>query len=277
MKIGIAQIDCEVGDVDANCKTIASMVRKAADADCDVVVLPEMADTGYDMETIRVRASTWDGGPCEMLRGLAADLGISVICGLSEREDDRIYNAAAVIDGAGTLVAKYRKAHLFCVPGVREDRYLSRGESLTLARLGGFRLGIMICYDLRFPEMARALVLGGAELLVVVAAWPVRRAQNWRILSAARAIENQAYLVSANRVGSDGPLLFCGTSGLLDPTGAAMVCASETEQTLLTGEVTRGLIEQTRSSMRVFEDRQERLYASLLRDSEQDDRQSPGT
>ena len=277
MKIGIAQIDCQVGDVDTNCKTIASMVRKAADADCNVVVLPEMSDTGYDMETIRAHASTWDRGPCEMLRGLAADLGISVICGLSEREDDRIYNAAAVIDGAGTVIAKYRKAHLFCVPGVREDRYLARGESLTLTRLGGFTLGIMICYDLRFPEMARALALGGAEVMVVVSAWPVRRAGNWRILSAARAIENQVYLVAANRVGSDGPLLFCGTSRLLDPTGADVVCASETEQTLLTGEITRELIEQTRSNMRVFEDRQERLYTSLLRDSKQDDRQPPGT
>ena len=81
MKIGIAQIDCQVGDVEANCRTMRSMIEDAAAAHCDLVVLPEMADTGYNMDDIIAKASTWDGGPCQVLREVAAELRISVICG----------------------------------------------------------------------------------------------------------------------------------------------------------------------------------------------------
>ncbi len=270
MKIGIAQIDCQVGDVDANCLTIASMVEQAAEAGCAAVVLPEMADTGYDMEAIRVHASTWDVGPCEMLRKLAADLGITVICGLSERDEDRIYNSVALINEVGTIIGKYRKAHLFSASPVYEHRYLARGESLTLVRLGGFTIGVLVCYDIRFPEMARALTLRGAEVLVVPAAFPLVRLEHWKTLTASRAIENQVYLIAANRSGSDGPLTFCGASRLLDPHGTAVACASEAEQTLIVGELSRERLEKTRSSMHVLEDRREELYGSLLQDKKHD-------
>ncbi len=264
MKIGIAQINCEVGDVEANCRTIASMIKQAAQAGCSAVLLPEMVDTGYDMEAIRTHASTWDVGPCEMLRKLAADLKIAVICGLSERDEDRIYNSVALIDETGTIVGKYRKAHLFSAAPVYEHQYLARGESLTLVRLGGFTIGVMVCYDIRFPEMARALTLSGAEVLVAPAAFPLVRLEHWKTLTASRAIENQVYLVAANRTGSDGPLTFCGASRLLDPHGTAVACASEAQQTLIVGELSRERLEQIRSSMAVFEDRREELYGSLL-------------
>lgn len=264
MKIGIAQINCQVGDVEANCRTIASMVKQAAKAGCGAVVLPEMADTGYEMEAICAHASTWDAGPCEMLRKLARSLAIAVICGLSERDEDRIYNSVALIDEAGNMIGKYRKAHLFSASPVYEHRHLARGESLTLVRLGGFTIGVLVCYDIRFPEMARALTLRGAEVIVAPAAFPLIRLEHWKTLTACRAIENQVYLVAANRTGSDGPLTFCGTSRLLDPHGTAVACASEVEQTLIVGELSRERIEQTRSSMHVFEDRREELYGSLL-------------
>lgn len=264
MKIGIAQINCQVGDVEANCRTVASMVKQAATAGCSAVVLPEMVDTGYDMEAIRAHASTWDVGPCEMLRKLSADLKIAVICGLSERDEDRIYNSVALIDETGTIIGKYRKAHLFSAAPVYEHRHLARGESLTLVRLGGFMIGVMVCYDIRFPEMARALTLGGAEVLVAPAAFPLIRLEHWKTLTASRAIENQVYFVAANRTGSDGPLTFCGASRLLDPYGTAVACASEAQQTLLVGELSRERLEQTRSSMAVLEDRREDLYGSLL-------------
>ena len=262
MKIGVAQIDCEAGNVAGNLRTLKAWVQQAASADCDVVVLPEMADTGYVMRDILAHASVWDDGPCKTLRELAADLGIAVICGLSEREHSHVYNAAAVIDKDGTLVDKYRKAHLISMAPVHEDRHLAPGDALTLTKLGGFKIGVMICYDIRFPEMARALVLGGAEVLVVVAAWPTVRAEAWRVLTAARAMENQVYVAAANRVGKDGQISFCGDSCLLDPVGLPLASASGTEQTLLTGEITRDRIAEVRSSMRVFDDRRPDLYRS---------------
>ena len=144
-----------------------------------------------------------------------------------------------------------------------EHRYLSRGDSLTLLQLGGFTIGLMVCYDLRFPEMARALALCGAEVLIIVAAWPINRIGHWSILAEVRAIENQAYLAAANRVGSDGPLTFGGSSCLIDPYGVSIASASSTGQTLLTGEITRDRLEEVRSSMPVFDDRRADLYTPL--------------
>ncbi len=260
MKLGIAQMDCTVGDVGANCLSIVSMIERAAASSCDVVLLPEMADTGYDMRAILEHASPWDQGPCPLLQETAAKHGITVICGLSEREGKKVYNAVAVIDGAGALVGKYRKAHLFSYEPVYEDRYLAKGNAFALVEAGGMKVALMVCYDLRFPEMSRQLTLDGAELFVVPAAWPFPRLEPWKILTSARAIENQVYLAAANRVGCDGSGTFCGSSRLIDPNGTIVASASEVEQTLIVGEVDRERIAETRSKMRVFADRREDLY-----------------
>jgi predicted amidohydrolase len=263
MKIGVAQIDCQVGDVEANCRIMASVIEEAAAAKCDLIVLPEMSDIGYDIDVIKAKASTWDAGPCGTLRELAARSRISVICGLSERVDERIYNTAAAIDQTGAIVGKYRKVHMFGVAPVCEDRHISAGDSLTVVELGGFNIGLMVCYDIRFPEMARALALCGAEVLVIVAAWPIPRIGHWSILAEVRAIENQAYVAAANRAGVDGPLTFGGSSCLIDPYGVRIASASSTAETLLTGEITRDRLEEVRSSMPVFDDRRAHLYAPL--------------
>jgi predicted amidohydrolase len=265
MKIGIAQIDCLVGDVDANCSTMTEMIEEAAADRCDVVVLPEMADTGYNVEAIIAKASTWDDGPCSMLREVAARARIAVITGLSERVGERIYSSAVVIDKTGTIVGKYRKIHLFGVSPANEDRYLSPGDSLAVVELGGFKLGLMICYDLRFPELARALALSGAELIVISAAWPTPRIGHWTGLIQARAIENQTYVVAANRVGVDEPMIFGGNSCLIDPAGVSIACASGTEQTLVVGQINRDRINEVRSAMPVFNDRRPELYTSLTK------------
>ncbi len=260
MKFGIAQIDCKVGDVEANCRTIGSMIGRAAGAGCDVVVLPEMSDTGYDMEAISAHASAWDSGPCRMLQDLAAKHAITVICGLSEREEDRLYNAVALIGDDGKLIAKYRKVHLFSAGPIMEHHHLSAGDWLTLVSIGDFKVGVMVCYDLRFPEMARALVLGGAEILVVPSAWPFPRLEHFKTFTTCRAMEGQVYVAAANRVGTDGRSTFCGTSRLIDPYGTPLVCASEVEKTLIVGEIDRSRLERTRSAMDTLRDRREDVY-----------------
>ncbi len=227
MKIGIAQINCHPGELSGNVNAIVSMAQRAARAGCDLLLAPEMADTGYDMETVRRHASTWDHGPCASLRTAASDHGIAIICGLSEREGDRIYNTAAVIDATGELIGKYRKVHMFSMPPVCEDKCLVPGDALVTVRLGGFTFGLMICYDIRFPEMARALALAGADVLAVLAAWPPPRIEHWRLLNAARAVENQIYVAAANLVGSDGPLAFVGNSIILDPSGKPIASADD--------------------------------------------------
>ena len=260
MKVGIAQIDCAVGDWKANLETIAAEAGRAAEAGCEVMLVPEMADTGYDMAALRTHASDWDGGPCARLREVAAEVGVAIICGLSERVGDDIYNSAAVIDRSGKLAGTYRKLHLFSVPPACEAEHFTQGDSLTLVELCGFRFGIMICYDIRFPELARALTLSGADVLTVSAAWPTGRIEHWRLLNRARAVENQAYVLAANRVGTDGELTHGGNSLIIDPYGEIVASANDNDQTLIVADIERERINKVRATMRVFDDRRADVY-----------------
>jgi omega-amidase len=258
MRVALAQIVCEVGNVAANCNTLRRVAKQASEAGCDAVVFPEMVDTGYDMKTIVEKASTWESGPLQLLEELASKLGVWIVCGLSEREQGDVYNAVAVVNRKGQLAARYRKAHLFTPAG--EQRFLKRGDSLTLTTIEGMQWGIMVCYDLRFPEMARALALKGAEVIVVPSAFPFPRVNHWCTLLASRAIENQLYAIGANRAGVDGDLWFCGSSRVIDPYGVLVVSAPEVGEQLLFAEVGKDRVSEVRSSMAVFEDRRNELY-----------------
>jgi len=263
MKVGIAQIDCHVGDVAANERTLAAMLEQGRESGCDLVVFPEMADAGCDRASVAACAAPLTEGACPRLKAWAGATGVAVLCGLAERDGDRIFSTLVAIDGQGTLVATYRKTHLFSTESVREDEYLTRGDSLVLTRLGGFSIGLMLCYDLRFPEVARALALGGADVLVVAAAWPLGRIENWLTLSTARAIENQVYVLASNRVGTDGDGALCGESRLIDPFGTTLSCASGTDETLIVGDVLHEPLAKCRAGMPAFAERQVGLYGRI--------------
>lgn len=263
MRIAIAQIDCRLGDFHANCQTMAKEAGRAAEAKCDLVVFPELADLGLSMGAILEHACPVGTGPWEALTNVARDLGIHVIAGLCERDGDRIFNTTGVFAPTGGLVAKYRKIHLFTADPVREHEHLAAGDELVCVSIHDVRCGLMTCYDVRFPEMARALALRGAELLIVPAAWPFPRLSHWKTLTASRAIENQLYVAAVNRVGVDGPLTFCGGSALLDPYGIPAATASEIDPALLIAEVTHDAIRETRSRMKIFDDRRPDIYAAL--------------
>lgn len=263
MKVAVAQMKCALGDAPANCRTLASLVERARGNGCDVIVFPEMADTGYEMSVIREHASPWPGLPFDTIQSAAAKHGVHVICGLSEREGQNIYNSAAVFNPKGELAAKYRKAHLFTPSPVNEDRCLTAGKSLEVVTIGDLKWGLMICYDLRFPELARALALKGAEVLALCTAWPFPRVSHLQTLVQARAIENQVYVVSANRVGTDGPVTFCGSSCIVDPYGVTIASAAADREELVVGEINRETLAWVRSRMPVFQDRRTDLYGNL--------------
>ena len=172
MKIAIAQMDCVVGDDEANLAKIRSLTEKAHDLGCDIIVFPEMVDTGYDMDAIRQFASSWDDSSFQTVSRLANDLQIHIICGISERENDHIYNSSAVFNPAGELIGSYRKSHLADYPPLNEGSVITPGNALRTVEINGIKFGLMICYDLRFPEISRALALQGVEVLVLCSAWP---------------------------------------------------------------------------------------------------------
>ncbi|MGD8395506.1 MAG: nitrilase-related carbon-nitrogen hydrolase [Candidatus Eiseniibacteriota bacterium] len=264
MKIAVAQIECRPGDIDANLTRIHERVTRAAEKGCEVVVFPEMVDTGYELAAIQNLASRWDpddpASPLANVAEAARTAGVHVICGLSERTDSKLFNAAAVVDPSGKLVSKYRKSHLAAYPLLDEPAHIEPGASLDTVVIGDMLWGVSICYDLRFPEVSRRLTLDGAEVLVVCSAWPFPRVGHWQTLTRARAIENQVYLLAANRVGTDGGITFAGSSCIIDPYGAILARAAEDREALLVAEIDKGSVATTREYMPVLKQRREELY-----------------
>lgn len=260
MKIFLVQLEATVGAVGDNLARMERQVEKASAAGADLVVFPEMSDTGYAMDAILREASPWNDGPFTRLAEAARRNRVAVVAGISERAADGVYNSVAVLDASGTLVAKHRKTHLMRLGPVCEAAHLRAGASLVTFELGGFRFGIVVCYEIRFPEIARALALAGVECLLVPAAFPAARRAHWRTLTEARAIENQAYVLAVNRVGNDAGLVHGGASRAIDPWGVVLAEAPEATETTLAVELDRSQLERVRGGLRVFEDRREAVY-----------------
>jgi predicted amidohydrolase len=261
MKTAVAQISCALGDLDANLRTIRSFTKRAKDAGAELIVFPEMSDTGYSMLTIQKHATSWNEGVVPELRKLAATLSVTIICGVSERDGDCIYNSQVVINDAGEIVGRYRKTHLFSPAPIEEHLCFAPGDCLTTTAVGALTLGLTICYDLRFPEVYRRLAVEQkSNVFIISSACPFPRVEHLRVLATARAIENQSYVILANRVGTDNGVTFCGTSAIIDPSGVVIAAASADREELLLADISDELVASTRSRMPIFEHRRAALY-----------------
>ena len=157
MKIAVAQIACALGDPEANLSKVREFSRRAKETGAELVVFPEMTDTGYSMPVIRTHADHWNGGFVSKLQEIARKLSIAIVSGVSERDGSTIYNSQVLIDSHGNIAAKYRKTHLYAVAPVEEQTCFAPGDCFASFALGGLHFGFSICYDLRFPEMYRKL------------------------------------------------------------------------------------------------------------------------
>ena len=234
MKVAVAQIACALGDLAANLGKIRDFVSRAKDGGSELVVFPEMSDTGYSMAVIRKHATPWTEGAVPELEKIAKQFSIAIICGVSERADESIHNSQVVVDANGEIVATYRKSHLFTPAPIEEHKCFSPGNQLTDFAHNKFRFGLGICYDLRFPEFCRALAVEkNVNTFIISSAWPFPRVEHLRTLAMARAIENQSYVILSNRVGTDDGVTFCGSSAIIDPYGV-IVAAGSTDREELT-------------------------------------------
>ena len=159
------------------------------------------------------------------------------------------------------VVAKYRKTHLVSAAPIEQRNCFTPGYEFTCTTVAGIRIGLSICYDLRFPEMCRTLTLDHkVNVFINSFAWPSVRVEHLRLLALARAIENQNYLILANRVGTDEDVTFCGTSAIIDPYGAIVAAASVDREELIQAEISENVIKSVRSRMAVFDHRRPDLY-----------------
>ncbi|WP_433939287.1 carbon-nitrogen family hydrolase [Paenibacillus lautus] len=260
LHIALIQADIEIGNVQANMDNMLGMMEKAAAANHkpDVIVLPEMWNTGYALDRIHELADPMGQETSSMLSEFARKHRIQVVGGsVAERIEDRIYNSMYVFDRNGEQIAKYSKIHLFRL--MDEEKFLEAGQQTVTFDLEEMKAGASICYDIRFPELSRTLALGGAQVLFVPAEWPHPRLHHWRTLLIARAIENQMYVVACNRVGTSGETDFFGHSIIIDPWGE-IIAEGDERETIVTGTLDCKLTDEVRGRIPVFEDRRPHLY-----------------
>lgn len=255
--LSLAQMDIVWGEPAANLERAEAWVVEAARRGSDLVLLPELWTSAYDLEKAAAHAVQPGTSAWERLSGLARAHSICVAGSVLREAENRIYNSALLFAPDGSLVESYDKVHLFRL--MDEDRYLAPGERTPVAHLPFGRCAMAICYDLRFPELFRKYALAGAELILLPAEWPYPRLEHWRILLRARAIENQLFIAACNRVGRGGDAEFFGHSAIVDPSGRAIVEAWESE-VLLTATLDLDAIADARAVLPVFEDRRPTLY-----------------
>jgi omega-amidase len=261
VKVAAAQISCAPGDRAANLKKVREFSERAKNSGAELIVFPEMVDTGYSMLVIQKHAAAWNEGAVPELQKIAKELSIAIVCGVSDRDGDCIYNAQVFIDRNGQALGKYRKTHLVTAAPLDERTCFIAGNEFVSCNLSDLKFGLSICYDLRFPEMCRTLaVKHGTSAFVTSSAWPFVRVEHLRILALARAIENQSYLILSNRVGTDDGVTFCGTSAIIDPYGAILAAASVDREELLQAEISTEVVDLVRDRMKAFEHRRGDLY-----------------
>ncbi len=259
--VSVGQMDIQAGQPEQNLAVVESWIEESARRGSDLVVFPELWDTGFDLDRASELTAAMDSGRFARIAELARTHRIHVVGSMLERAtmggDDRFFNTAAWFTPEGAIAGMYRKIHLFRL--MEEDRYLHAGDALPVFDLPWGKTSVAICYDLRFPELFRRYALAGAQLIVIPAQWPITRVAHWETLLKARAIENQVFVIACNRVGREGKVKFAGHSVILDPWGEPVISAGE-EPALLTAAVDLDEVEQVHQKLTVFEDRRPELY-----------------
>lgn len=260
LRLALLQMNIEAGNPEANFAKLASQLEEAVGQanKPDVIMFPEMWNTGYALTEIKTLADQDGARTRAYLSEFSRKHQVNIIGGsIAETKGDQVLNTIYAFDRSGQVIADYSKIHLFRL--MDEEKYLAAGDKPGKLTLEGAEAGMMICYDIRFPELARKLALEGAKLLFVPAEWPNPRLHHWKTLLTARAIENQMFVIACNRMGTSGDTQFFGHSLVLDPWGETIAEAGE-EETILYADIDLSLVDSVRAKIPVFEDRRPTIY-----------------
>lgn len=247
---------------DENFAKAEKLIDEAAAAGADVLVLPETWNTGFFPKENLPELCDNDGERTKATFGeLAKKYSVNIAAGsVANKKGGSVYNTAYVFDRSGKVVAEYDKTHLFTPMG--EDNYFVHGNHLSAFTLDGKKCGILICYDIRFPELTRTLTVNEKlDCLFLVAEWPKIRIPHLNILTRARAIENQMFVVCCNSAGKAGGTVYGGHSMIWDPWGELLAEAGgEGKEEIISAECDFTILDGIRNSINVFRDRREELY-----------------
>ncbi len=228
LSVGFAQFNV-TDDIQQNIDFGKTEVDKLARREVDLIVLHEMWSSGFDYNILDEAA---DKTPeiIEELSTYSKNYNLTIIGSLPEKKEGKLYNTAISVGPAGDVINRYNKVHLF--PPTKENEYFDAGDSVSIFKLKAFTVGVVICFDIRFPELIRKLACAGANLLVVCAQWPKVRLAQWHTLLKARAIENQMYVVAANCCGIQDGFESLGHSIIINPYGQTIYEAHEYEESV---------------------------------------------
>jgi omega-amidase len=259
LTISLGQMDVRLGEPAHNLATVKGLAAEAARRGSDILVLPELWSTGYDLENAATHATPIDQGIFSAVAELAQEHNLHILgsC-LSLLGEEQYGNTAVLTEPDGRAGGDYSKIHLFRL--MEEEQYLTAGDRLALLETAWGPSGLAICYDLRFPEMFRSYALAGARIVFLPSEWPHPRLAHWRTLLRARAIENQLYVVACNRVGTSKGTDFFGHSCIIDPWGQVVIEGGEGEL-LLTAAIDLDRVDAVRRTIPVFSDRRPDLYS----------------
>lgn len=261
MKFATYQMKVIPGDPDANREKVKTWVEKVVAEDKpDTVVLPELWTTSFMLKELKFLADEGGETTKSFLSSLASANKVNIIGGsIANKVGEEIYNTSYVYNSKGELVYEYSKIHL--VPMLDEPSYLTGGkEKVEVFELDGIKMGVIICYDLRFPELARTLALKGAQVMFIVAQWPTPRRLHWKHIQLARAIENQMYIVSCNGVGNLNGVEYSGTSMMIDSWGDILQEGATYQEETLISELDVERVLEVRKEVPIFESRVPELY-----------------
>ncbi len=255
MKLAAYQGSGTSGDPGANLELMAQQAQIASDLGAELLIFPELFLSGYNIgDAMWKLAEPVNGSSLKRAREIARTHHIALVFGYPERSGLEVYNASVLIDSTGERIANYRKMHLF---GSEEKRLFTSGDQFVLQEMNDWQLGLLICFDIEFPESARALALQGAQLLVIPTAITDDRIAE--ITIPARALENQLFIAYINRTGTEDDLTYSGKSCIVGPDGMVITSAAE-QPTLLFAEIDQAFIQKEHSRFSYLKERRFDCY-----------------
>jgi len=260
------QIQPEIGDKRANLDKVQKLIEENAWFKPDLIVLPEVFASGVDHKYLHMLAEKIPTGHIiEFFGKMAGKYETNIVGGsiIEKCENEEYKNTSVVFNREGQIIGKYQKIHMFNHYGSNESEYVSSGDKAVVVQTDIGKIGLSICYDLRFPELYRTLTYAGAEIITCVAAWPYPRLDHWVTLNKARAVENTAYMVAVNQCGRVNPKRQnVGMSMLVNPWGDVVACAGSDEGVFL-GEIDFDYLRKIREEFPVLNDRNLEAYKIL--------------
>lgn len=257
MRLAIHQTAGSTRDAAANLESMAASAADAAREGARLLVLPELYLTGYNIgEAVGELAEPADGPSARRAAEIARANDLAILYGYPAREGDELYNAAQLVDRDGRRVANHRKLHL---PSAWEKRVFRRGGALTTCTIDGVRLGILVCYDVEFPESVRSLALAGAQVVLVPTALTQPYDRVSTRLVPTRAFENGVFVAYADRVGAEDDVAYCAGSCIVGPDGLDIARARRGEE-LVVADIDIARIAEVRDELPFLADRRPEIY-----------------